>query len=79
MAPRARFDTDYYAALGLASAATEEEVRKAYRRLALQWHPDRNAGEARAAYERALALAAVPAERRLLRERLAEIERTAGM
>ena len=49
MAPRARFDKDYYAALGLPSAATEEEVRKAYRRLALQWHPDRNAGEASAA------------------------------
>jgi DnaJ-class molecular chaperone len=49
MAPRARFDKDYYAALGLASAATEEDIRKAYRRLALQWHPDRNAGEARAA------------------------------
>ena len=35
-------------------------------------------GEARAAYERALALAAVPTERRFLRERLAELERTAG-
>jgi RNA polymerase sigma-70 factor, ECF subfamily len=36
------------------------------------------ASEARAAYERALSLAAVPAERRFLRERLAELERTAG-
>src|SRR5262245_47888278 len=49
MAPRARFDKDYYSTLGLGSAASEDEVRKAYRRLALQWHPDRNAGDARAA------------------------------
>jgi curved DNA-binding protein CbpA len=28
--------------------ATEEDVRKAYRRLALQWHPDRNGGDPRA-------------------------------
>lgn len=49
MAPRARFDKDYYAALGLAPDASEEEIRKAYRRLALQWHPDRNSGDARAA------------------------------
>ncbi len=34
--------------------------------------------EARAAYERALSLAAVPVERSFLRERLAELERTAG-
>jgi curved DNA-binding protein CbpA len=49
MSPRARFDKDYYATLGLATEATEEEIRKAYRRLALQWHPDRNAGDSRAA------------------------------
>ncbi len=49
MAPRARFDKNYYAALGLTPEATEEEIRKAYRRLALQWHPDRNAGDTRAA------------------------------
>jgi DnaJ-class molecular chaperone len=49
MAPRPRFDKNYYAALGLTPEATEEAIRKAYRRLALQWHPDRNAGDARAA------------------------------
>jgi DnaJ-class molecular chaperone len=45
---RARGDVDYYAALGLAPGATEEEIRRTYRRLALQWHPDRNRGDARA-------------------------------
>jgi curved DNA-binding protein CbpA len=49
MAPRPRFDKDYYASLGLAPDTTEEGIRKAYRRLALQWHPDRNAGDRQAA------------------------------
>ncbi len=34
-------DVDYYAQLGITRAATNEEVRKAYKKLALQWHPDR--------------------------------------
>jgi curved DNA-binding protein CbpA len=41
---RDRFDRDYYRALGLGPDASEEEIRRAYRRLALQWHPDRNPG-----------------------------------
>jgi DnaJ-class molecular chaperone len=45
---RARTDVDYYAALGLAPGATEDEIRRTYRRLALQWHPDRNPGNPRA-------------------------------
>ena len=49
VAPRARFDKDYYRTLGLGPEAGEDDVRKAYRRLALQWHPDRNAGDPRAA------------------------------
>lgn len=69
MAPRARFDKDYYATLELGGAATEDEVRKAYRRLALQWHPDRNAGDAGAAerfkeISEAYAVLVDPAKRR---------------
>ena len=48
MSGRTRYEKDYYRVLGLAPAATEEEIRRAYRRLALQWHPDRNRGDARA-------------------------------
>ncbi len=32
----------YYKALGVTKSATESEIKKAYRKLALQWHPDKN-------------------------------------
>lgn len=35
-------ETDYYRILNLSKDVTEEEIKKAYRRLALHYHPDRN-------------------------------------
>lgn len=40
--------TDLYKELGLARGANDEEIRKAYRKLAAQYHPDRNQGDAAA-------------------------------
>ena len=57
---------------GSSPEATEEEIRRTYRRLALQWHPDRNPGDPRAEerfkeISEAYAVLMDPAKRRRLR------------
>jgi molecular chaperone DnaJ len=36
---------DYYEILGIAKSASAEEIKKSYRKVAMQYHPDRNPGD----------------------------------
>jgi len=61
---------EYYEILGLKQSASLEEIRKAYRKLALHYHPDRNRGDATAeerfkAISEAYAVLMDPEKRRL--------------
>lgn len=48
MAEQDWLDQDFYKVLGVDKSADEKEIRKAYRKLARKWHPDQNAGDAKA-------------------------------
>jgi DnaJ-class molecular chaperone len=69
---------EYYEILGLKENASAEEIRKAYRKLALHYHPDRNRGDATAeerfkAISEAYAVLTDPEKRKLY-----DLSRTTG-
>lgn len=44
-------ERDYYEVLSVERAANGDEIKRAYRRMAMKWHPDRNPGDAKAETE----------------------------
>eukprot|EP00964_Phaeocystis_antarctica_P153392 scaffold121652_cov60-Phaeocystis_antarctica.AAC.3 len=47
---------DYYEVLGVARDADEQQIKRAYRKLAVRWHPDKNRDSREQARGRAVLL-----------------------
>ena len=60
-------ERDYYEVLGVERDAGEEEIKKAYRKLAMRYHPDHNPGDAEAEQKFKEAAEAYAARRRKAR------------
>eukprot|EP00195_Chlamydomonas_chlamydogama_P011846 CAMPEP_0202910750 /NCGR_PEP_ID=MMETSP1392-20130828/52928_1 /ASSEMBLY_ACC=CAM_ASM_000868 /TAXON_ID=225041 /ORGANISM="Chlamydomonas chlamydogama, Strain SAG 11-48b" /LENGTH=96 /DNA_ID=CAMNT_0049600963 /DNA_START=103 /DNA_END=390 /DNA_ORIENTATION=- len=62
---------DYYDILGISKDASEDQIKRAYRKQALKWHPDRNPTNKKEAEEKFKEVAAAyetlsdPSKRRL--------------